>query len=118
MKYAILVYETQEEFAERSDPERRDRYWAAYKEYTDLLSEAGVLRNGSAGLKEPITATTLRIRDGKHEVQDGPFADTREALGGLFVIECADLDTALQWGARCPSAERGSVEVRPLLEDQ
>ena len=68
-----------------------------------------------AGLMPPDTATTVRIRDGQRLVADGPFADTKEQLGGFFVIDVADLDTALEWAARSPAATYSSVEVRPVM---
>ncbi len=85
--------------------------WGAY---TRALIEAGVLVGGEA-LHPSATATTLRVRDGGRDVQDGPYADTKEQLGGFYVIEVPDLDTALEWAARNPAASRGAVEVRPVL---
>jgi hypothetical protein len=70
---------------------------------------------GGSGLQPPAVATTVRQRDGKRQVQDGPYAETKEQLGGYFEIEVADLDTALDWAARCPAAATGAVEVRPNL---
>jgi hypothetical protein len=70
---------------------------------------------GGAGLQPPPLATTVRLREGKRQVQDGPFADTKEQLGGYYVIEVPGLDQALDWAARCPSVSSGSVEVRPNL---
>ena len=70
---------------------------------------------GGTGLQPPSLATTIRLRAGKRQVQDGPFADTKEQLGGYYVIEVPGLDQALDWAARCPSATNGSVEVRPNL---
>jgi hypothetical protein len=78
------------------------------------MAQAGVIVRGD-GLHGPQVATTVRVRDGKRMVQDGPFADTKEQLGGYFVIEVADLDAALEWAARAPSATYASVEVRPVL---
>lgn len=114
MNYTILVYETAEELAARTDPKRSESYWAAYTDYSRALAEAGIVRGG-AGLTPPQTATTLRVRGGKRAIHDGPFADTKEQLGGFFVIEVADLDQALAWAAKCPSSSTGSVEVRPNL---
>jgi len=114
MKYAILVYETPSELAAREDPARVGPYWAAYTAYAQALSAAGV-SVGGAGLQPPGMATTVRLRGGQQQVQDGPFADTKELLGGLFLIDVADLDAALVWAARCPAAATGSVEVRPQL---
>lgn len=117
MKYAILVYESADDFAAREDA-RAGEYWGAYTAFSKALEEAGVLRSGSSALKGPAVATTLRIRDGKHDVQDGPFAETREQLGGLFVVECETLDGAIEWAAKCPSAITGSVEIRPILDEE
>ena len=114
MQYTILVYETQAELAARTDPERRDAYWGAYRAYTTALREAGVMVGGAA-LEPPRTATTVRQPGGKRRVQDGPFADTKEQLGGYYVIDVPDLDRALEWAARCPSAATGAAEVRPNL---
>lgn len=78
------------------------------------MAQAGVIVKGD-GLQGPQMATTLRLSDGKRQVQDGPFADTKEQLGGCFVIEVPDLDAALDWAAQAPSARTASVEVRPVL---
>jgi hypothetical protein len=110
MRYAIVVYESQAGLEARSDPE----YRGAYAAYVKALAEAGVLAAG-AGLEPATTATTLRLQDGKRQVQDGPYADTKEELGGFFLIEVPDLDKALEWAARCPSLATGVVEVRPAL---
>lgn len=114
MQYAIIVYETDAELAARNDPARAGDYWSAYQAYSKALVDAGVARGG-AGLAPPESATTIRLRGGKRQVQDGPFADTKEKLGGLFMIEVPDLDKALEWAARCPAAASGSIEVRPML---
>jgi hypothetical protein len=114
MKYAILVYETPAEVASREDPAKAGAYWAAYSAYSKSLGDAGVAAGG-AGLQPPTTASTIRLRDGKRHVQDGPFADTKELLGGMFIIDVPDLSAAMEWAARCPSASTGSVEVRPLM---
>jgi hypothetical protein len=114
MKYAVMVYETQAELDARNDPQRQGEYWAAYFAYSKALAEAGVSAGG-AGLQAPHTATTVRLRGNKRQVQDGPFADTKEQLGGFFLIDVPDLDKALEWAARCPAAATGSVEVRPML---
>jgi len=114
MQYAILVYETPAELAAREDPARLGAYWASYTAYSKALVEAGVAAGG-AGLHAPAVATTIRLRGGQRHVQDGPFADTKELLGGLFMIDVPNLDAALEWAARCPSAATGSVEVRPML---
>lgn len=114
MKYMILTYESENAFGDR-DSANAGTYWGAWSAYGKALAEAGALVNG-AGLKPPLTATTVRLRDGKRHVQDGPFADTKEQLGGYFIIDVADLDTALDWAARCPCVADGVVEVRPIIE--
>ena len=113
MQYTILVYETESQLAARTDPKRKDAYWGAYRAYTKALRDAGVMVGG-AGLEPPRTATTVRVPDGKRRVQDGPFADTKEQLGGYYVIDVPDLDAALSWARRCPGARYGTVEVRPI----
>ena len=114
MQYTILVYETEAELAARTDARRKDAYWGAYRAYTKALRDAGVMVGG-AGLEPPRTATTLRQHDGKRRVQDGPFAETKEQLGGYYVIDVPSLEKALEWAARCPSAATGAAEVRPNM---
>lgn len=114
MQYVILIYEPETDFALRQDPARAEAYWGGWSAYGQALAEAGVMVGGN-GLQAYHAGTTLRLRDGKRHVQDGPYADTKEQLGGYFVIEVPDLDTALDWAARCPAAPTGVVEVRPVL---
>lgn len=113
MKYMIMVYETESAFRARSG-ENKGTYWGAYKAYTQGLRDAGVMEGGH-GLQPPLSATTVRLRGGARKVQDGPYADAKEQLGGYYIIDVPNLDTALDWAARCPSAADGAVEVRPLL---
>ena len=113
MKYALLVYETRSDFDDRTDEARRAEYWAGSSAYATSLEDR---LSGGAALHGIETATTVRLRDGERLVQDGPFADTKERLGGFYMIEAENLDEALEHAARCPSASTGSVEVRPLLE--
>ncbi len=114
MKYALIVYEAPDQMAARNDPDRAPQYWAAYQAYSQALQEAGVSAGG-AGLEPTDLATTVRIRGSEQHVEDGPFAETRELLGGFFIIDVGDLDTALSWAAKCPAVSSGSVEVRPVL---
>jgi hypothetical protein len=114
MQFMILTYETQDAFDARTDPKRTPGYYAAWTAYGQALRDAAVLVGG-AGLEPPQTATTVRVRDGKRLVQDGPFADAKEQLGGYFVVEAPSLDKALEWAAKCPAATDGGVEVRPLI---
>ena len=114
MQYMILAFEDESAFQAREDPARAGNYWASWTSYIAALQESGVLTS-AGGLTPPGMATTVRLRDGRSQVQDGPFADTKEQLGGYFVVEVSDLDEALQWAARCPSAAYSGVEIRPLL---
>lgn len=115
MRYLMLAVEHPTAFADREDDERADGYWQTWRGYLEALTAAGVLVD-AGGLQPPGTATTVRLVDGRRQVQDGPFADTKEQLGGYFVLEVADLDEALAWASRCPSVDGGgSCEVRPLL---
>jgi len=114
MKYTVLIYENEAAFSSRTDGRRKEAYWGAYRAYTQALQAAGVMVGG-AGLQPPPLGTTVRQRDGKRQVQDGPYAETKEQLGGFYEIDVPDLDTALDWAARCPAATTGAVEVRPNL---
>lgn len=86
---------------------------AAWGAYTQAMIDAGVMRSGNA-LKPGFTATTVRMQDGQRQVHDGPYADSKDELGGYYVIEVDDLDAALAWAARNPAASHGAVEVRPI----
>ncbi len=114
MHFALIVYETAADMALRSNPETAPAYMGAYQAYHAALLQAGVAAGGEA-LQTPAMATTVRVRQGRTLVQDGPFSETKEQLGGLFVIDVPDLDTALAWAARCPAASTGSIEVRPVM---
>lgn len=110
MKYALLVHYTQELFNKRNDAAAM----AAGKAYGEALQAAGIFVGG-AGLESPQSATTVTVRDGKRQVHDGPYAETKEFLAGFGIIDVPDLDTALEWAARHPMASVVSVEVRPLI---
>jgi hypothetical protein len=112
-KYMLLLYAEQPDEAEMR---RRQAEFPRWIELNQSLQEAGVFVEGER-LESIDVATTLRIRDGETEIVDGPFATTKEILGGYYVLECSDLDEALKWAARTPIAEIGSVEVRPLPEN-
>lgn len=114
MKYTILIYESEADFGARTDAGRKDAYWGAYRAYTKALTDAGVLVGG-APLQPGHLGTTIRERNGKRQVQDGPYAEAKEQLGGYYVVDVPDLDRALDWAARCPAASTGAVEVRPNL---
>jgi hypothetical protein len=112
MQFVLLIYESPEAFASRKD-ERSDSYTGAWRAYHKALVESGVFVDGHP-LELPETGTTIRIKEGKRGVQDGPYADTKEQLGGFTIVELPSLDAALEWAARCPAASCGAVEVRPL----
>jgi hypothetical protein len=113
MNYTILIYQSPADFAARTDPVKHEAFWGSFMPYMKALQDSGVVV-ASAGLQPPETATSIRLSDGKL-VQDGPYAATKEQLGGFFIIDVADLDTALEWAGRCPSGESTVVEVRPNL---
>jgi hypothetical protein len=112
MQFALLVYESPEAFAARNGSEN-DPYLGAWRAYHKALVEAGVFVGGNP-LEVPETGTTVRLKDGKRHIQDGPFADAKEQLGGFTILELPSLDAALDWAARCPAASHGAVEVRPI----
>ncbi|MBC8134240.1 MAG: hypothetical protein H7X95_14755 [Deltaproteobacteria bacterium] len=114
MEYMLMFKETTQELAKRDSAAEAPAYWGAWNAYVRALASSGVSKGGN-GLQPPRTGTTVRIKDGKRTVQDGPFADAKEHLGGYFVIDVASLDEALEWAARSPAASGGSVEVRPIL---
>jgi hypothetical protein len=95
--------------------DEKARWLGVYLDYVEAMKQAGVLRSAT-GLKPTSSATTVRVANGQTQVLDGPYADTKEQLGGFHIIEVPDLDTALSWAARCPTALHGVVEVRPLQE--
>lgn len=114
MKYLLMDYVNESGWPKLTKAEQI--HWlGAYKAYTDAMAKAGVLK-ASTGLHPTATATTVRVADGKTQVLDGPYADSREQLGGFHVIEAPDLDTALSWAARSPTALHGVVEVRPIMD--
>ena len=114
MEYAILFYETAKADAERNHPEKSAAHLGAWGAYVQAVQESGISKGGQ-GLQLPSTATTVRLRGGKRQVQDGPVADAKEQLAGFFIIDVPDLDTALAWAARSPAAVDAAVEVRPEL---
>lgn len=114
MQYMLIFQEPMSEFSKRTDPATATTNMAAWGAYIGALHGAGVVINGH-GLLSPQMGTTVRVREGKRLVQDGPFADAKEHLGGYFVIEVLSLDIALGWAEKSPSAMTGSVEVRPVM---
>ena len=112
MKY-LMLFAADESTLPAGSGEQGYQLQPAYNAYIEAMMAAGVLLGGER-LKPTHTATTVRVRQGKTEVLDGPYAETREQLGGYFLIEAPDLDAALAWAARNPGAANGSIEVRPI----
>ncbi len=112
MQFALLIYESPKQFEVRNT-QAADPYPGAWRAYHKAIMEAGIYVTGDP-LQAPATATTIRLDQGKRRVQDGPYAETKEQLGGFTVLELPSLDAALDWAARCPAAAGGAVEVRPL----
>ena len=113
MKYAFTIY-GDESLREGAPEEDLQAVTQAYHAVTREMQDKGVLVTGE-GLYPTQTATTVRIRDGERSVTDGPFAETKEQLGGFYVLDCKDLDEAIEWAAKIPGSQSGSVEVRPVM---
>jgi hypothetical protein len=111
MQYLLMIYSNEAGWSKMSKAEQ-EKGMAAYTAYTEALTKAGVLK-GSNRLQPISSATTVRIADGKSQVLDGPYVDSKEQLGGYFLIDVPNLDAAISWAARCPGASHGVVEVRP-----
>jgi hypothetical protein len=114
MKFLATIYGDESGYATATEEEMA-QVMRAYETFGRDAAEAGVLLGGEALHPTP-AGRTIRIRDGERMVVDGPFAETKEQLGGYYVLECRDLDEAVEWGARIPGAHHGSVEVRPIME--
>jgi hypothetical protein len=114
MQYILMDYVNEAGWPTMTRADQ-EHWLGAYKAYMEAMTEAGVLRS-SSGLKPTSSATTVRVENGKTQVLDGPYADTKEQLGGFHIIEAPDLDAAISWAARSPTALHGVVEVRPLWE--
>jgi len=117
MRYLVLIYDenTADPVANPPSPETLGPIMQEYNDYSDMLRDKGVYVAGEA-LQPVTTATTIRVRDGQTMTTDGPFAETKEALGGFYLIEAKDLDEALDLGRQCPGAKFGSIEVRPIVD--
>src|SRR5258708_1984567 len=114
MKYMLLLYANEARVLS-ADKETASQMIAAYGAYTEAMKKAGV-HVDSSRLRPTSSGTTVRVVNGKTEVLDGPYAETKEQLGGYYMIEVPDLDAALSWAARCPGASHGAIEVRPIWE--
>ncbi len=114
MKYLLMIYSSEADEAKLA-PAVEAELMAAYGAYAGAMAQAGVMVGGER-LRPTDAATSVRVRAGKTEVLNGPYADTHEQLGGYFMIDVPDLDAALHWAARCPTAPYGTIEVRPVWE--
>jgi hypothetical protein len=112
MQYLLMAY-VQESGWHQLTPDQQTQGLAAYAAYVGALKEAGAFCSTNR-LQPSAQATTVRIANGKPQVLDGPFADSKEQIGGYFIIDAPDLDAALAWAARCPAASHGTVEVRGI----
>jgi hypothetical protein len=114
MRYLLTIYDDESTWNDVT-PEQSAQVMAAYGAFGQAAQSAGVLLGGE-GLQPTSTATTVRVRDGEALTTDGPFAETREQLGGYYLLDCKDLDEAIGWAAKIPGAQSGSIEVRPVMD--
>ena len=114
MRYALLICTDEKEY-ESMGPEEGAAMLADYSRWMDEMNERGILQGGER-LRPTTDSTTVRVRDGETLTSDGPFAETKEQIGGFFLVDCKDLDEALEVAAKIPSAAHGTVEVRPVWE--
>jgi hypothetical protein len=114
VKYILMDYVNESGWPALTRAEQ-EHWLGAYRAYMEAMTKAGVLMS-SNGLRPTASATTVRVANGKTQVLDGPYADSKEQLGGFHIIEVADLDAAIAWAARSPTALHGVVEVRPVRE--
>jgi len=113
MKYLLLIYRSDAEYVKMNAAQRKELS-GEYGVFTQSIIQSGHFKAGD-GLQPTSTATTVRVRDGKTLTTDGPFAETREQLGGYYLVEAKDIDAALEIAARIPGARVGSIEVRPIM---
>ena len=114
MRYMLLIYEDERNYATMT-PKDMEASMGEWFAYTAAMKKAGIHQAGEP-LQPTRTASTVRAKNGKALTTDGPFAETKEQLGGYYIVDVPDLDEATKWAARCPAARTGSVEVRPIME--
>ncbi|MGQ0604253.1 MAG: YciI family protein [Anaerolineales bacterium] len=114
MQYLILIYSDEKADANVSK-EEQEAWMGEYNAYSAALAQSGVMKGGEA-LHPTSSATTVRVKDGKTVTTHGPFAETKEQLGGFYLVDCKNLDEAIEWAAKCPGARVGSIEVRPVMD--
>ena len=113
MKIMLLAYEAPEDFALRDNKAEFESYMGAWYTFSEIVMKQ-CTTNDSAALEPPTTATVVSVRNGVREVQDGPYPDTKDQLGGYFLLDVADMDEAAAWAAKCPASKNGFTEVRPV----
>jgi hypothetical protein len=114
MRYLLLIYGNEQALAQMSEAEGAEQY-QAYDTFTKDIVDRGLFQSGEA-LQPTSTATTVRVRNDETLTTDGPFAETKEQLGGYYLVDCKDLDEAIETAARIPGARNGSIEVRPVMD--
>ena len=114
MQYLLLIYQN-ETAPEMNEPAALEKMSGDYREFTQSILKSGHMRGGDA-LQRTSTATTVRVRNGKLLQTDGPFAETKEQIGGFYLVDCKDLDEAIEVAAKIPGAQLGTIEVRPIWE--
>ena len=113
MQYLLMIYTNEQQEAQRT-PEENEAVMGEYYAFTNDVRQAGVMVAGEA-LHPTTTATTVRVRNGQTTSTDGPFAETKEQLGGYYLLDCQNLDEAIKWAAKIPGAREGSIEIRPVM---
>jgi len=114
MQYLLLIYGYEKAMTDMPK-EAMDASMGEYVAYTEALEKSGLMRAGEA-LHPTSSATTVRVQNGKQVTTHGPFAETKEQLGGFYMLDCKNLDEAIEWAAKCPGARYGSIEVRPVMD--
>jgi hypothetical protein len=114
MQYLLLIYSDEKADANASK-EEMDAWMGEYLAYTEAMQKSGAYKGGEA-LHPTSAATTVRVQNGKKITTHGPFAETKEQLGGYYLLDCKNLDEAIEWAAKCPGARVGSIEVRPVMD--
>ena len=114
MKFMFLLYGDESQWA-NATPQEIQQVMEAYDAFNTEVTDENAMVSGE-GLETTGAATTVRVREGEPVLSDGPFAETREQLGGFYVLECADLDEAVRWASKIPAAQGGSVEIRPVMD--
>jgi hypothetical protein len=114
MRYALLIYANEQDWTNQSEEQAQTQF-QDYMAFTKDIVDRGIMRSGEA-LQPTATATTVRVRNGETLSTDGPFAETKDQLGGFYLVDCKDLDEAVEVAAGIPDARRGTIEVRPIME--